>query len=154
MVGLVPAEKDVIPMVLSTSTSAGPSSAFRLANSSAIGLSLVCRASVVGLLGLLSGVLKVGCKAVFHAVVAFAKERGKNTDGYQQCGYSVLKQRIPKLYRERWNLHAAPPRALSGDVTGGSRGPTTFMATCSSIVMVTYVIPCDLVSDQVLKHFL
>ena len=32
-----------------------------------------------------------------------------------------------------------PPRALSGDVTGGSRGPTTFMATCSSIVMVTYL---------------
>ena len=32
-----------------------------------------------------------------------------------------------------------PPRALSGDVTGGSRGSTTFMATCSSIVMQTYL---------------
>ena len=32
-----------------------------------------------------------------------------------------------------------PPRAPSGDVTGGSWGPTTFMATCSSIVMVTYL---------------
>ena len=30
-------------------------------------------------------------------------------------------------------------RAPSGDVTGRSRGPTTFLATCSSIVMVTYL---------------
>ena len=32
-----------------------------------------------------------------------------------------------------------PPCAPSGDVAGGYRGPTTLMATCSSIVMVTYL---------------
>ena len=30
-------------------------------------------------------------------------------------------------------------RAQSGDVTGWSRGPTTFMVMCSSIVMGTYL---------------
>ena len=33
----------------------------------------------------------------------------------------------------------APPGAQSGDVTGWSLGPTNFMVTCSSIVMVTYL---------------
>ena len=34
---------------------------------------------------------------------------------------------------------ALPSRAQSGDVTGLSRGPTTFMVMCSSIVIVTHL---------------
>ena len=44
-----------------------------------------------------------------------------------------------KIYGERWNLLAVPSWAQSGDVTGCSRGPTTFMVMCSSIVMVAYL---------------
>ena len=44
-----------------------------------------------------------GGKALFHAVVAFPKDRGKNTDGYQRRGYSVLKQQIPKIWGQ-WRV--------------------------------------------------
>ena len=71
--GLAVADRWLSPAAL---TSAGPSSAFRLANSSAM----------------------VFCSfAVFDAVVTFSGGRGKNTDGCQHCGCSVLKQQIPKF---------------------------------------------------------
>ena len=102
MVGLVPIEKDIIPMVLPTSTSAGPSSAFRLANSSSmVFLSFAVRRSWV------FWACCWECRRQ-AARLSFAKDRGKNTDGYQRCGYSVLKQQIPKICGERRNLHAAP----------------------------------------------
>ena len=43
------------------------------------GLPLVCSGSVVGHLGLLSGVLETGSKAVFHVVVTFAGDSKKQT---------------------------------------------------------------------------
>ena len=88
------------------------SSALRLAKSSAGGLPLLCRASVVGGLGLLSGVSETSGKAVFHAVVAFAINRPTDTQRekktYQTvigCGHAgVLKQQIPKFMgNERTN---------------------------------------------------
>ena len=64
-------------LLLTGSRSAGPSSAFGFANSCAM-VFLVCGGSVVGHLGLLSGVSEAGSKAVFHVVVTFAGDRVKN----------------------------------------------------------------------------
>ena len=66
-------------------------------------------------------------------------ETQEKTDGYQQCGYSVVKQQIPKFMRNGEISMLSPAAAQSGDVTGWSRGPTNFMVTYSSIVMVTYL---------------
>lgn len=71
-----------------------------------------------------------GCLSCGHHI----PWRQAKTDGHQQCGYSVVKQQIPKFMG-----NGEITRAQSGDVTGSSRGPTTFMVMCSSKVMVTYL---------------
>ena len=56
------------------------------------------------------------------------------TDSHQQCGYSVVKQQIPKFMG-----NGEISRAQSGDVAGWSQRPATFVVTCSSIVMGSYL---------------
>ena len=93
---------------LKGSRSAGPSSAFGFANSSAmvflsfaVGQSLViwacyqeCQRQAATLSFMWSS----------HLL-----EREKKTDGYQQCGYSVVKQQIPKFMRNGEISRLSPP---------------------------------------------
>ena len=60
---------------------------------------------------------EAGGKALFHAVVAFAGDRGKSTQGCQQCGCGVLKQQIPK-FMGNGGISTLPPGtySLRGDM--------------------------------------